>query len=60
MGRAVSLFSLSLLNEAILPKLGKHGLDNFGVLWGWGSAEDVEFDIEPCVYFSMNGIVFCA
>lgn len=60
MRRTVGLFSLSLLDETILPQLSKDLLDDFCVLGSRSATKDVEIDLEPSIDIAMNGIVLGA
>ena len=57
---AEGLGSLALLDEAVLPELGKDLLGNAGVLLGRSAAELVEADAEPVVDILMEGVVLGA
>lgn len=49
---------LPLLDEPVIPQFAKDVLDDFGLLRGWSSAEDIKFDFEPVVDAFVNGMVF--
>lgn len=57
---AEGLGGFALLDEAVLPELGKDLLGDAGVLVGGGAAELVEADAEPVVDILMEGVVLGA
>lgn len=58
--RAEGLAGLALLDEAVVPEIGKDALDNAGVIIGRGAVEDIGLDAEPVVDAAVEGVVFCA
>jgi hypothetical protein len=54
------LHGLSLFDVAVFPKPPKDVLDDFSLLGGRSSAEDVKADSKPVVYVFVEGMVFCA
>lgn len=55
---AEGLGGLALLDVIVLPEVDEDGLDNFGLLLGRCSAENVEVDSEPVVDVLVNLVIF--